>query len=81
MEGPKPKVFDLSIDEIKAMLIDDVTEQTTRAEAQAKADSDEGEKARRSGKPVKRKKATDTNKSLTRKGLPSTDPDKGKRLA
>ena len=52
VEGPKSEVIDLSIDEIEAMLMDDVTEQTTRAEAQAKADSDEEEEARRSGKPV-----------------------------
>ena len=63
------------------MFINDVTKQTTQAEAQAKADTDEEEEARRSGKPVKRKKTADTNKSPTRKGQPGPDPDKGRRLA
>jgi hypothetical protein len=40
VEGPKPEVIDLSIDEIETMFMDDVTQQTTQAEAQAKADSD-----------------------------------------
>jgi predicted DNA-binding protein (UPF0251 family) len=38
VDKPKPEVIDLSIDEIEAMFINDVTEQTTQAEAQAKAD-------------------------------------------
>jgi hypothetical protein len=37
VEGLKPEVIDLSIDEIEAMFMDDVTQQTTQAEAQAKA--------------------------------------------
>ena len=61
--------------------MNDVTEQTTQAETQAKSDAEEEEEARRSGKPVKRKKTADTNKSPTRKGSPGLDPDKGRRLA
>ena len=37
VEGPKPEVINLSIDEIEAMFMEDVTDQTTQAEAQAKA--------------------------------------------
>ena len=37
VEGPKPEVIDLSIDDIEAMFMEDVTNQTTKAEAQAKA--------------------------------------------
>jgi hypothetical protein len=59
----------------------DVTQQTTQAEAQVKADSDAKEEVRRSNKPVKRKKTADTNKSLARKDPSGPDPDKGKRLA
>jgi hypothetical protein len=33
VEGPKPEVIDPSIDKIVAMLMNDVTEQTTQAEA------------------------------------------------
>ena len=81
VEGPKPEVIVLSIDEIKAMFMNDVTDQTAQAEAQAKADAEEEEEARRSGKPVKRKKTDDTNKSPARKSPPGPDPDKGRRLA
>ena len=81
VEGPKPEVIDLSIDEIQAMLMNDVTEQTAQAEAQAKADAEEEDEARRSCKPVERKKTDDTNKSPARKGPPGPDPDKGRGLA
>ena len=81
VEGPKPEVIDLSIDEIEAMFMEDVTDQTTLAEAQAKADAEAEEEARRSGKPVKRKKTDDTTKPPARKGLPGPDPDKSRRLA
>ena len=40
VEGPKPEVIDLSIDEIEAMFMEDVTDQTAQAEAQAKADAE-----------------------------------------
>ena len=60
VEGPKPEVIDLSIDEIEAMFMEDVTDQTTQAEAQAKATAEADEEARRSGKSVKRKKTDDT---------------------
>ena len=46
VEGPKPDVIDLSIDEIEAMFMEDVTDQTTLAEAQAKADAEAEEEAR-----------------------------------
>ena len=62
VEGPKPEVIDLSIDEIEAMFMEDVTDQTTLAEAQAKAAAEAEEEARRSGKPVK--------------GSPGPDPEK-----
>jgi hypothetical protein len=81
VEGPKPEVIDLSIDEIEAMFMEDVTDQTTQAEAQAKAAAEADEEARRSGKPVKRKKTDDTTKPPARKGPPGPDPDKGRRLA
>ena len=81
VEGPKPEVIDLSIDEIEATSMNDVTAQPAQAEAQAKADAEEEEEARRSGKPVKRKKTDDTNKSTARKDLLGPDPDKGRRLA
>ena len=81
MERPKPEVIDLSIDEIVEMFMNGVTEQTTQAEAQAKADSDAKEETKRSGKPVKRKKTTDTNKPSARKHPPGLHPDKGRRLA
>ena len=71
----------MSIDEIKTMFMEDVTDQKTRAEAQAKAAAEADEEARRSGKPVKRKKTDDTTKSPARKGPPSSDPDKGRRIA
>ena len=74
-------MIDLSIDEIEAMYINDVTDQTTQAEAQAKADAEAVNEASRSGKPVKRKKTDDTNKSIGRKDPPGPDPDKGRRLA
>jgi hypothetical protein len=79
VEGPKPEVIDLSIEEIEAMFMDDVAQQITHAEAQAKADSDAEKKARRSDKPVKRKKTADTNKSPARKDPPAPDPDKRKK--
>ena len=44
------------------MFMYDVTEQTAQAEAQAKSDAEAEEEARRSDKPVKRKKTDDTNK-------------------
>ena len=81
VEGPKPEVVDLSIDEIEAMFMNEVTEQTAQAETQSKSDAEEEEEARRSGKPVKRKKTDDTNKSPARKGPPGSDTDKGRRLA
>ena len=81
VEGPKPEVIDLSIDEIEAMLMIDVVDQTTQAEAKAKADADADDEARRSGKPVKRKKTDDAKKSTPRKDPPGPDPDKGRRLA
>jgi hypothetical protein len=80
VEGPRPEVIDLSIDEIEAMFITDVTEQTTHAEAQANSDAAAEEEARRSGKPVMRKKTDNTSKSPTRKGPPGPDPNKGRRL-
>ena len=63
------------------MFMDDVTQQTTQADAQAKADSDAEEEAKCSGKPVKRKKTADTNKCSARKDPPDPDPNKGRRLA
>ena len=81
VEGPRPKVIDLSIDEIEAMFMGDVTDQTAQAEAHAKADAEAEEEARRSGTPVKRKNTDDTTKSSARKGPPGPDPDKGRRLA
>ena len=61
--------------------MNDVTENTTQAEAKAKADLDADEEVKRSGKPVKRKKTADTNKSTARKDPLGPDPDKGRRLA
>ena len=81
VEGPKPEVIGLSIDEIEAMFMNDVTDQTTQAEAQAKADAEAEDEARRSSNSVKRKKTDDTNKSTGRKDPPGSDPDKGRRLA
>ena len=81
VEGPKPEVIDLRIDEIEAMFMEDVTDQNTQAEAQAKAAAEADEEARRSGKPVKRKKTDNTTKPSARKDPPSPDPDKGRRLA
>ena len=81
VKGPKPEVINLSIDEIEAMFMEDVTDQTAQAEAQAKADAEAEEEARRSGQLVKRKKTDDTTKPPTRKGPPGPDPDKGRRLA
>jgi hypothetical protein len=81
VEGPKPEVIDLSIDEIEAMFMNDVTDQTTLAEAQATADAKTEDEARRSGKSDKRKKTDDTNKCTERKDLPGPDSDKGRRLA
>ena len=81
VEGPRPEVIDLSNDKIEAMFMNDVTDQTAHAEAQAKADAEAEEEARRSGKPVKRKKTDDTTKPSARKGPLGSDPDKGRRLA
>ena len=81
VEGPKPKIIDLSIDVIKAMFMNDVTEQTAQPEVQAKSDAKAEEEARRSGKLVKRKKTDNTSMSPSRKGPPGPDPDKGRRLA
>ena len=81
VEGHKPEVIDLSIDEIEAMFMEDITNQTTQAEAQKKAAAEVDEEARRSGKSVKRKKTDDTTKSPARKGPPGPDPDKDRRLA
>ena len=53
----------------------------TYVEAQAKAAAEADEEARRSGKPVKRKKTEDTTKPQARKGPPGPDLDKGRRLA
>jgi Zn-finger nucleic acid-binding protein len=80
VEGPKPEVIDMSIDEIEAIFMNDVTDQIAEAEAQAKADAEAEDEARRSGKPVKRKKTDDTNRSTARKDPPGPNPDKGKRL-
>jgi hypothetical protein len=65
---------------VEAMLMNDVTEQTTQAKAQAKADADAEKKAKRSGKPVKRKKTADNNEPQARKDPPGPDKDKVKRL-
>ena len=81
VEGPKPEVIDLSIDEIEAMFMEDVTDQNTQADAQAKAAAEAEEEARRSGKPVKRKKTEDTTKPTARKSPPGPDPDKGRKPA
>jgi hypothetical protein len=50
-------------------------------EAQAKADAEAAEVARRNGEPVKRKKTEQSNKSTGRKDPPGPDPDKDRRLA
>ena len=71
----------MSIDEIEEIFMEDVTDQTAHAEAQAKADAEAEKEARRSGKPVKRKKTDDTTKPPARKDPPGPDPDKGRRLA
>ena len=81
VEGPKPEVIDLNIDEIEAMFMEDVTDQTAQAEAQAKAADEAEEEARRSDKPVERKKTNDTTQAPARKGSPGPDQDKGRRLA
>jgi hypothetical protein len=80
VEEPKPEIIDLSIDEIEAMFMNDVTAQTAQAEAQVKADSEAAEEARRRCKPVKRKKTDDNKKATARKDPPGIDPDKGRRL-
>jgi len=81
VEGPKPDVIDLSIEEIESMFMDDVTNQTQQAEAEAKADAEAAEEDRRSGRQVKRKKNDDAKKSTPRRDPPGPDPDKGRRLA
>jgi hypothetical protein len=63
------------------MFMNDVTEQTTQVEAQAKAGSDAEEEAKRSGNPVKRKKTAGTNKPRARKDPLGPDPNKDRRLA
>ena len=60
--------------------MEDVTDQTAQAEAQAKAAAKAEEEARRSGKPVKRKKTGETTKPPARKDPLDPDPDKGRRL-
>jgi hypothetical protein len=77
VEGPKPDVIDLSIDEIESMFMDDVADQTQQAEAQANADAEAEAEARQSSKSVKRKKTDEAKKSIGRKDLPGLDPDKG----
>jgi hypothetical protein len=81
VERPTPEVIDLSIDEIKAMFMSNVADQTTQAEAKAQADAEADDEARRSGKPVKHKKTDDAKKSTPRKDPPGLYPDKGRRLA
>jgi hypothetical protein len=81
MEKAKLEVKDLSIDEIEAMLMDNVNQQRTQAKVQAQADSDAEDEARRSDKPVKRKKTADTNMTSARKDPLGPNPDKGRRLA
>ena len=49
VEGPKPEVIYLSIDEIEAMFMEDAADQNTQAEAQVKAAAEAEEEARRSG--------------------------------
>ena len=81
VEGPAPEVIDLSIDEIEAMFMNDVADQSAQAEAQAKADAEAEEEDSRSGRPVKRKKTDNAKKSTPRRDPPGPDPDKGRRLA
>jgi hypothetical protein len=81
VEGPKPDVIDLSIDEIESMFMDDVADQTQQAESQVKADAEAEAEARRSGKYVKRKKTDEAKKSTPRRDPPGPSPDKGRRLA
>ena len=57
--------------------MDDVTDQTAQVEAQAKADAEAEEEARRSGKPVKRKKTDDTTKPSARKCPPGSRSGQG----
>jgi hypothetical protein len=66
VEGPKPEVIDLSINEIEAMFINDVTEQTTQSGAQAKSDAEAEEEARLSGKPVERTEKVSSSMSPAR---------------
>jgi hypothetical protein len=80
VDKPKPEVIDLSIDEIGAIFMNNVTEQAAQAEAQAKADSD-AEEAKRNGQPVKRKQTADTSKPSACKDPPGPDKDEGKRQA
>ena len=81
IERPTPEVIDLSIEEIEAMFMSDVADQSAQAEAQTKADAEAEEEARRSGRPVKRKKTDDAKKSTPRRDPPGSDTDKGRRLA
>ena len=71
----------MSIDEIESMFMNDVADQSAQAEAQAKADAEVEEDARRSGRPVKRKKTDNAKTPTPRRDPPGPDPDKGRRLA
>ena len=81
IERPTPEVIDLSIDEIEAMFMSGVADQSAQAEAQAKADAEAKEDARRSGRPVKRKKTDNAKTPSPRRDPPGPDLDKGRRLA
>jgi hypothetical protein len=80
VEGTKPDVIDLSIDESESIFMDDVADQTKQADSQAKADAEAEAEARRSGKSVKRKKTDEAKKSESHRGPPGPDPDKSRRL-
>ena len=62
------------------MFMEDVIDQNAQDEAQANAAAEAAEEARRSGKPVKRKKTDDPTKPPARQSPPGPDPDKGRRL-
>ena len=81
VDKPKPDVIDLSIEDIEDMFQTDVKEQTAIAAAITKANSDDEEEAKRTGKAVKRKKSEDSNKTKSRRDSPGPDKDKGKRFA
>jgi flagellar basal body L-ring protein FlgH len=63
------------------MFIDVVIQETTQAETQAKDDSNAEEEAKRSCKPVKRKKSAHANKSPGRKDSLGQNTDNRRRLA